>query len=74
MLKLGGTLRKLDTTSRKDVWTATRVGKLRYRLCQESLTDLGSTWPAAEAVSVPASDDDVLCVPRRQMVASTWRF
>lgn len=49
MLKLGRTLRKLDTTSRRDVWTATRVGKLRYRLCQELLTDLGSTWPAAEA-------------------------
>ena len=48
-LKLGGTLRKLDTTSRKGVWTATRVGKMRYSLCQEFLTGLGSTWPLAEA-------------------------
>lgn len=42
---------------------ATRVDKLRYRLCQALLTDLGSTWPAAKAeVSVPASEDGVLTV------------
>lgn len=41
---------------------AARVDKLRYRLCQALLTDLGSTWPAAEAEFPYQHQRTVYCV------------